>query len=157
MKNIADDIIIHGKTQHAHDEALENCLKCLKTLNLKAKGEKCRFLQKEITFYGLMFTAKGTRPDPERINKLVNVAHPRMQVRFAVSLEIMANMCHGYIPNYAIITAPLRELTKKNTIFEWKLPQQKAFEQLKKKLTQAPVMAYYDTTKRSLVIVDGSP
>ena len=68
----------------------------------------------------------------------------------------MANTCHEYIPNYATVTTPLRELTKKNTIFEWKLPQQKAFEQLKKKLTQAPVMAYYDTTKRSLVIVNGS-
>ena len=156
VKNIADDIIIHGKTWHAHDEALENCLKRLETLNLKAKGEKCCFLQKEITFYGLMFTAEGTRPDPERINKLVNVARPTnaSEVR---SFLGMANTCHEYIPNYAIITAPLRELTKKNTIFEWKLPQQKAFEQLKKKLTQAPVMAYYDTTKRSLVIVDGSP
>ena len=69
----------------------------------------------------------------------------------------MANTCHEYIPNYATITAPLRELTKKNVTFEWKVPQQKAFEQLKKKLTQTPVMAYYDTNKRSLVIVDGLP
>ena len=69
----------------------------------------------------------------------------------------MANTCHEYIPNYATITAPLRDLTKKNSTFEWKVPQQKAFEQLKKKLTQTPVMAYYDTNKRSLVIVDGSP
>ena len=34
---------------------------------------------------------------------------------------------------------------------------QKAFEQLKKKLTSTPMMAYFDTKKRSLVIVDGSP
>ena len=34
---------------------------------------------------------------------------------------------------------------------------QKAFEQLKKKLTSAPVMAHFDTKKRSLIIVDGSP
>ncbi|CAB4040925.1 Hypothetical predicted protein [Paramuricea clavata] len=62
-----------------------------------------------------------------------------------------------YIPDYATITAPLRELTKNNIAFKWENRHQKAFEQLKKKLTSTPVMAYFDTKKRSLVIVDGSP
>ena len=34
---------------------------------------------------------------------------------------------------------------------------QKAFEQLKRRLCSSPVMAYFDTRKRNLVIVDGSP
>ncbi len=51
----------------------------------------------------------------------------------------------------------MRELTKKNHIFNWNNTHQKAFEQIKKKLTQAPTMAYFDTAKRSLLIVDGSP
>ena len=37
VKKIADDIIIHGKTKKEHDEALENCLKRLKTLNLQRR------------------------------------------------------------------------------------------------------------------------
>jgi hypothetical protein len=55
-----------------------------------------------------------------------------------------------------LITAPLRELTKKNIAFKWENRHQKAFEQMKKKLTSTPVMAYFDTKKRSLVIVDGA-
>jgi glycerol-3-phosphate cytidylyltransferase-like family protein len=39
VKNLVDDIIIHGKTQKSHDEALENCLKRLAALNLKVKGK----------------------------------------------------------------------------------------------------------------------
>ena len=35
------------------------------------KGEKCEFLQDEITFFGLKFTAAGTKPDPERIDNMV--------------------------------------------------------------------------------------
>ena len=66
VKNIADDIIIHGKTRKLHDEALENCLQRLAYLNLKAKPEKCSFLQKKIHFYGLIFTEHGTRPDPAK-------------------------------------------------------------------------------------------
>ena len=49
---------------------MENCLKRLAELNLKAKA-------KGIEFYGLIFSASGTRPDPERINNLVKVPAPR--------------------------------------------------------------------------------
>jgi len=52
---------------------------------------------------------------------------------------------------------PLRELTKKHGKFKWTLVEQKAFSQLKQKLTHAPVVAYFDTHKRSILIVDGSP
>ena len=68
----------------------------------------------------------------------------------------LANTCHDHVPDYAVITGPLRELTKKNHIFKWNNTHQRAFEQVKKKLIQAPTMAYFDTAKRSLLIVDGS-
>ena len=38
---------------------------------------------------------------------------------------------------------------------KWQPIHQKAFEQLKKKLTSAPVMVYFDTKKCSLIIIDG--
>ena len=69
----------------------------------------------------------------------------------------MANTCSDYIPNYASITLPLHELTKKDTKFKWTFVEQKAFNQLKQKLTQAPEFANFDTHKRSRLIVDGSP
>ena len=76
VKNIADDIIVHRKTRKDHDQSMENCLKRLAELNLKAKAEKCSFLQNELKFYGLIFSASGTRPDPERIDNLVKVSAP---------------------------------------------------------------------------------
>ncbi|CAB4001723.1 Hypothetical predicted protein [Paramuricea clavata] len=94
------------------DGALENCLKRLAAQNLKVEGGKCEFLQEEITFFGLKFTAAGTKSDPERIENMVRVPAPKTagEVR---SFLGMANTCHEYIPDYATITAPLRELTKK--------------------------------------------
>ena len=159
VKNIADDIIIYGKTRKLHDERLENCLQRLAYLNLKAKPEKCSFLQKEIHcyIYGLIFTEHGTRPDPARAENLVKASPPKNagEVRSFLGL---ANTCHDYVPDYAVITGPLlRELTKKNHICNWNNTHQRAFEQVMKKLTQAPTMAYFDTAKRSLLIVDGSP
>ena len=55
----------------------------------------------------------------------------------------MTDTCHDYIPDYATLAAPLRQLTKKNVPFEWKPEHQRAFQQMKKKLTQTPVIAYF--------------
>ena len=46
---------------------------------------------------------------------------------------------------------------KKNVEFKWTLVEQRSFIQLKQKLTHAPVMAYFNTHKRSTLIFDGSP
>ena len=112
VKNIADDIIIFGKNRQEHDTALENCLERLSALNIKAKGSKCSFVKAEIIFYGLIFTENGTKPDPDRVAKLQNVAPPQ-NVSEVGSFIGMANTCSDYIPNYAAMTLPLRELTNK--------------------------------------------
>ena len=156
VKNIADDVLIHGPTPEAQDKVLESCLQRFDKINLKDNGEKCAFLQKEIKFYGLIFSAAGTKPDPARITKLVKLPPPKNAGEVG-SLLGMTNACQDYIPDYAKIATPLRELTKKNAAFNWTNTNQKAFELLKKRLTQIPVMSYFDTQKRSMIIVDGSP
>ena len=153
VKNIADDIIIHGKTREDRDGTLENSSK---RLNRKTKSKKCKFLELEIKFCGLIFTDKGTKPDPERISSLTNAPAPRSTSEVRSFLG-MANTCHEHIKDYAEITGPLRELTRKNTAFQWTPNHQRAFNQLKKALTPAPVMSYFDAQKRSILIEDGSP
>ena len=69
----------------------------------------------------------------------------------------MANCSSKYIQDYATITAPLRELTKKNVRFKWTYQHQQAFETLTQALTSALVMAYFDVNKETLVAVDASP
>ncbi len=73
------------------------------------------------------------------------------------SLLGMANYSSKYIPNFATITAPLRELTKKNVIFSWNEEHQFAFNKLTTALSSAPCMSYFDKNKESFVLVDASP
>ena len=49
VKNIPDDIIIHGKTRKLHDEALENCLQRPAHPNLKAKPVNVVFYKRKFT------------------------------------------------------------------------------------------------------------
>ena len=69
----------------------------------------------------------------------------------------MANYSRVYIPDFATLTAPLRELTKKDVRYEWTQIHQNAFEKLKNTLATAPCMSYFDKRKQTFVTVDASP
>ena len=68
----------------------------------------------------------------------------------------MVNYCGRFIKDLATVTAPLRQLTKKNVTFEWKSCHQEAFEKLQSLLTEKKVMSYFDLSKHTELIVDAS-
>ena len=154
--NLADDIFIFAKTRDEHDASLQNCLERLKDRGLTLNPKICKFLQSSISFFGQIFSHQGTRPDPKRVEDLDNASVP-ITAKDVRSLLGMANYSAKYIPNYATLTAPLRELTKKNVVFAWKTEHQEALEKLKKALSQAPAMGYFDVNRDPFVTVDASP
>ena len=73
------------------------------------------------------------------------------------SLLGMATYSSKYIPNFATITAPLRNLTKKNAKFEWTKTHQNAYDQLTSALSSAKCMAHFSKHKDTFITVDASP
>ncbi|XP_065067305.1 uncharacterized protein K02A2.6-like [Rhopilema esculentum] len=156
VQNIADDIVVYGATREEHDANLDKCLERLKNKGLTLNKSKCKFLSETLDFFGQIFSKDGTRPDPKRVNDLLNAAVPK-NAHDVRSLLGMANYSSKYIPNFATITAPLRELTKKNAHFSWNTEHQAAFTKLTTALSSAPCMSYFDKNKESYVLVDASP
>ena len=109
-----------------------------------------------LSHFGQIFSEACTRPDPKHILNLLkapvltNVHEVRRFLR-------MANYNSKYIPIYATVSAPLREFTTKNIHFQWTTKHQYAFDKLKNALTTAPVMAYFDNNKETMITVDASP
>ncbi len=156
VRNIADDIIVYGKTREDHDANLEKCLQRLSDKGLRLNQSKCTFLNKTLDFFGQVFSEGGTKPDPKRVRDLREAPTPT-SIHDVRSLLGMANYSSRYIANFATITAPLRELTKKNTQFEWQDIHQKAFEKLTSALSASECMAYFDMQKDTFITVDASP
>ncbi len=156
VRNIADDIIVYGKTREDHDANLEKCLQRLSDKGLRLNQSKCTFLNKTLDFFGQVFSEGGTKPDPKRVKDLREAPTPT-SIHDVRSLLGMANYSSRYIANFATITAPLRELTKKNTQFEWRDIHQKAFEKLTSALSASECMAYFDMQKDTYITVDASP
>ena len=66
----------------------------------------------------------------------------------------MVNQLGKFLPNLAEKTRPLRELLQKDAAWLWDTPQQRAFEEVKRTLTTAPVLALFDPTCETIVSAD---
>ena len=76
VQNIADDIVVYGATREEHDANLDKCPR-LKNKVLTLNKSKCKFLSETLDFFGQIFSKDGTRPDPKRVNDLLNAAVPK--------------------------------------------------------------------------------
>ncbi|KAK3731610.1 hypothetical protein QZH41_015863 [Actinostola sp. cb2023] len=98
----------------------------------------------------------GMKPDPKKVEDIQNL-EPPTNVKELRSVLGMTGYSSRFIPDYATITAPLRELTHKNSSWNWTTTHQEAFETLKEKLQSAPALAYFDISKSTEIAVDASP
>lgn len=156
IKNISDNILEYGKDVEEHDRALYKLLQRCMDLNLTLNKGKCEFYTSEVTFYGWVFTAEGMKPDPCKVESILKLAIP-VNVSECRSLLGMTNYVSCFIPNYADVVRPIRELTKNNVNFVWDPEQEQSFNELKTKLLSKDVMAYFDPNQDTDVIVDASP
>ena len=156
VKNISDDVIIYGVNTEEHDKTLHAVLTRFEDLNLTLKKEKCQFYMPRIEFFGMVFSADGMSPDPAKV-EAIKQAEASTSVTDVRSLLGMTNYVSRFIRDYADIVAPLRDLTHKGVEFKWEDDHQAALERLKCSLTSDEVTAYFDPSKKSILLVDASP
>lgn len=68
----------------------------------------------------------------------------------------MASYCSRYICDFATISAPLRELTKKNVHFQWSSECDQSFEQIKHAIENATEMPYFELKLHTEIVVEAS-
>jgi hypothetical protein len=68
----------------------------------------------------------------------------------------LAGYYRRFIENFSKIAKPMTELLKNNTKFEWSEVCEKSFQELKKRLTIAPVLTLPDIKKDIVVYCDAS-
>ena len=155
-KNISDDIIIYGKSQAEHDQALEATFKRLSENGLTLNYEKCEFNKDSVVFFGVNFSKDGISPDPKKVSALKDMTPPE-NVSELRSLLGMATYSSRFIENFATICEPLRRLTRQDTDWKWESEQESAFEKLKSALSSDTVMTYFNPKYTTEILVDASP
>ena len=152
-RNTYDDIIIYGRNQEEHNEALFRVLQRFADCGLTLKREKCEFNKAEIKFFGYIFNRNGMKPDPEKVEALRSAAMPSSLEEMRSFLG-MCNFSSHFIPNYSVMTAPLREMTRKGAHFEWTPERKAAFNQVRNTLQADTTLGYYQPQKKTRLYVD---
>ena len=83
------------------------------------------------------------------------MADPTRKAEIQTILGI-ANYLTKFAPNPSDITAPMRDLLKKDIEFLWDSQQEIAFNKMKEVITKIPVLAFYDPKKELTLEVDSS-
>ena len=146
-----DDILIYSKNEEEHAEHLRLVLQKLREHRLYAKFSKCEFWLLEVTYLGHVFSGKGIAVNPERVQAILHWTPPEMvkQVRSFLGL---ASYCRRFVENFSKVAKPLTELLKKDKMFEWTPQCEQSFQELKIRLTSAPVW-YHQTSLRTLLSI----
>ena len=134
-----DDILIYSKCLEDHAKHVREVLTILRREKLYANLSKCTFAQDKLVFLGFVVSSKGIEVDSCKISAIRDWETPTTvgQVR---SFHGLAGFYRRFVKDFSTIACPLNELTKKNVPFVWGNAQQKAFDDLKRKLTEAPLL-----------------
>ena len=150
-----DDVLVHRRMQEEQDERLTLVLSMLQAAGITLNQDKCKFSQTPVRFLGHMVDHTGIQPDPEKIAAITHVRTPKNAGDIRRFLG-MINQLSKFSPNLAEETQPLRELLSKERAWVWGEPQELAFCRLKKILTNAPVLAHFDSNRETIVSADAS-
>ena len=129
------------------------------------------FFQTSVNFLGHILSSKGVLPNPEKLDKVRDWPVPKTPKKVH-SFVGLASYYHRFIHNFAkwagllhslIIPASFKQKIHKGEMkksdlpeFQWTPACQEGFDQLKKALTEASILAYPNYSKPFILETDTS-
>lgn len=150
-----DDIVIFSSTFDEHLQRVQEVLTCLRNAGLQLNTKKCRFASTSIKVLGHVVSKDEIRPDPDKINAVLNFSRPLCQKELRSFLGL-ASYFRRFIRNFATIASPLNKLLKSGIPFLWSEDCETAFKTLKQALTSGPVLDHFDESARTVLHTDAS-
>ena len=154
--NIGDDRIIGVIGMEDLDRNLFEALDKLGTAGFTLNGKECKFHMPRLTFFGYDLSARGLAPSEEKFAAVVNAGAPKdaAEVRSFLGLVQYSSK---FLPDYALVAEPLRELTQENVKFRWGVKQQEVFTKLKEMITEIRTLTYFKNDCRTRIVADAGP
>jgi hypothetical protein len=155
--NYIDDILVYTENWPEHVKVLQQVLDILQSANLAAKPSKCFVGYRSIEFLGHEVEDGTLKTNTSLLNKISDEHVPKTKKQ----LRSFLGLCGYYrkfVPNYAEITVPLTDMTKKGKPdqLQWQEIHDKAFGYLKGILEKPPILHLPEFSKTFVVASDAS-
>ena len=151
-----DDVLIHTPDWEMHLQVLDEVLARLEKAGLTVKPAKCVIGADAIPFVGQDIGRGWKKPQDEKIRAITEVPVPKTkkEVRAFVGL---VGFYRSYIRDFASIAKPLTDLTKKkHSVVKWSGECETAFRELKRLLSEGPVLKVVDLKRKFVLQTDAS-
>ncbi|XP_075111389.1 uncharacterized protein LOC142181772 [Nicotiana tabacum] len=150
-----DDILVYSRSEAEHAGHLRIVLQTLQDRKLYAKLSKCEFWLNSVAFLGHVISDEGISVDTQKIDAVKNWPRPTTpsEVRSFLGL---AGYYRRFVEGFSSISSPLTKLTQKATKFQWSDTCERSFQELKNRLTSAPVLTLPEGTEDYVVYCDAS-
>ena len=106
-------------------------------------------------FLGHIVSASGASADPEKVEAVMSWEIPKSVFEIRSFLGL-AGYYRRFIEHFSRLAAPMTKLTRKEVKFEWNDLCEKAFQELKRKLTSAPILIVLKRGQGYIVYRDAS-
>ena len=152
-----DDILIYSSTWDEHVDDVRRLLTRLREAHLTARPTKCHVACSSVEFLGHIVGKGEVKPTPEKIDQVMSSSRPttKKEVRSFLGL---VGYYRKFIPNMSSIAAPLTDLTKKDAPAKvvWDDVHEHAFQTLRNRLSNFPILRLPDTNKEFVLRTDAS-
>nr|GEW84189.1 reverse transcriptase domain-containing protein [Tanacetum cinerariifolium] len=139
MEVFMDDFSIFGNSFQSCLSHLERMLKRCEDTNLCLNWEKSHFMVKEGIILGYKISKQGIVVDKAKVDVITKLPHPTT-VKGIRSFLVHVGFYRCFIKDFSKIARPMTRLLEKDTPFIFSKECVEAFQILKRKLTEAPIL-----------------
>ena len=148
------------QTRRSHDRNLVkaclptiNCSVLEKIIQLTCYQNKFVFKSKDLKFSGENLIQGEYNVDPKKVQAITNETNTESS-RYSELLgtTLLSQLFQSKVSRADSTT--LRALSKSDTFYTWESSQQAAFDIIQKKVTNVPILAYFDEFKPSIIQLD---
>ena len=117
--------------------------------------EKLQYKQKEVKFFRETYTTDGCKPAQSKIKVIQEMPAPQCKKQIQSFID-MVNYLSKFSARLSELVEPIRDLCKEKVPFNWGPEHDGVFQLIKKEIAAAPILAYYNPKKPTVLQTDAS-
>ena len=153
-----DDILILSNEDDTFEDHLckvQTVFARLHKTGMKVNLHKTEFFKNELEYLGYLLTPKGIKPLPKKVEAITRIKSPKTRTQLRRFLG-MINYYHDMWKRRSHVLSPLARLISKSVKWKWTETEQKAFEEAKRMIQKATMLAYPKFNEEFHIYADAS-